>query len=208
MIIAVDGTSGSGKGTVSRKLAAHLDYAYLDTGGLYRAVGLSCLRAGVNFEDEAGAAKIAGSLDLSLLESPDIRTDTAADAASRTSGHPAVRQALLELQRGFAANPPEGKKGAILDGRDIGTVVCPEAPKKLYVTASVEARAMRRYKELIDRGERSIYARVLADLEARDARDMGRAAAPLKKAEGSMLLDTTEMTPDEAFEAALAFIES
>ncbi|HAJ21453.1 MAG TPA: (d)CMP kinase, partial [Rhodospirillaceae bacterium] len=180
MIIAVDGPAASGKGTVARKLATEFDFAYLDTGKLYRAVGLAVLRAGGDPEDEDAAIDAANALDLQTLEDPVLLGDEAASAASKVAAIDGVRSALLAFQRSFAAAPPEGKLGAVLDGRDIGTVICPDALVKLFVTASVDIRAQRRHKELLNRGTPSIYPRVLDELKARDARDMNRATAPLK----------------------------
>jgi cytidylate kinase len=208
MIIAVDGPAASGKGTVARRLAAHLKLAYLDTGALYRAVALSVLRAGADPSDPNTAAGHAYALDPALTEDPDIRTAASGAAASKVAAVPAVRAALLDFQRHFAEHPPEGSKGAVLDGRDIGTVVCPHADRKLFIIADVEIRAERRFKELLGRGEAAIYARVLEDLRERDARDGSRADAPMRQAEDAMLLDTTHLDPDQAFKAALAYVES
>ncbi|HLI10926.1 MAG TPA: (d)CMP kinase [Alphaproteobacteria bacterium] len=203
MIIAVDGPAASGKGTLARRLAERFAFAYLDTGLLYRAVGLAVLRQGGDPADPAAAAAAARRLDLDALDDPALRGDEAGNAASKVAAIPAVRAALLELQRGFARTPPGGKKGAVLDGRDIGTVICPEAEVKLFVTASPEARARRRHKELLARGLDSIYARVLQDLRERDARDAARAVAPLKPAPDACVLDTSALDADQAFEAAV-----
>jgi CMP/dCMP kinase len=207
MIIAVDGPAAAGKGTLARRLALALDLAYLDTGALYRAVGLSVLRAGGDPADEAAAVDAAENLDRSILDDPELRGDAAASAASKVAAIPAVRQVLLAFQRDLAANPPDGKQGAILDGRDIGTVVCPEADVKIFVTASPEARAERRLKELQGRGIEAIYANVLQDMKERDARDQARAVAPLVPAEDAHILDTTDLDADEAFEQALAIVD-
>ena len=206
MIIAIDGPAASGKGTLARRLATHLDYAYLDTGKIYRAVGLGVVRTGGDPEDEAAATAVAEALSPAALEDPELKSDEAAQAASKAAAHTPVRAALLAFQRNFAALPPDVKKGAILDGRDIGTVVCPDAPVKLFVSASVEVRADRRHKELLDRGESSIYQRVLEDLKERDDRDRNRATAPLKPAADATAIDTSEMTPNEALDAALDVI--
>jgi cytidylate kinase len=147
-------------------------------------------------------------LNASDLERAELRSESVAQAASVVAAQPAVRAVLLEFQRRFAATPPEGKKGAVIDGRDIGTVVCPAADVKLFVTASPEERANRRYKELLDRGEEAIYARVLQEMRDRDARDSGRAAAPLKPADDAIVLDTTEMNADAVFETALKILRS
>lgn len=206
MIIAIDGPSASGKGTLARRLAEALDLAYLDTGMIYRAAAARVLDAGQDPSSPEAAAQAARALQLTDLERADLRDEAVAQAASVVASIPEVRSALLALQRRFAAHPPGGKAGAILDGRDIGTVVCPDADVKLFVTAGLETRARRRHKELIDRGEASIYPRVVQEMEARDARDSARAVAPLKPAPGAHILDTSEMDVDAAFEAAMRII--
>jgi cytidylate kinase len=206
MIIAVDGPVAAGKGTLARRLAEALDCAYLDTGSIYRAVAARILAGGGDPEDPATAAAAARALTPADLERDDLRLEQVGQAASQVAAIPAVREALLAFQRGFASRPPGGKGGAVLDGRDIGTVVCPDADMKFFLTASVEARAARRHKELIARGERSIYARVLQDLRERDARDSGRATAPLRAADDAVRLDTSGMDADEAFAVAMAEI--
>lgn len=205
-IIAIDGPTASGKGTLARRLAEALDFAWLDTGLLYRAVGLSLLRAGIDPANEQMATKASLGLDLSLLGDPMIRMDDAGQAASIVGTIPAVRQNLYTFQRDFASSPPESKQGAVLDGRDIGTVICPDAPVKLYVFASPEARADRRWKELQNRGKDVTYDAVFEDIKARDARDMGRAIAPLKPAPDAIMLDTSLMTADQAFAQALQLV--
>lgn len=207
IVIAVDGPAASGKGTLARRLATQFDFAYLDTGKLYRAVGLKVLRTGGDPEDEDAAEAAARALDVLELDDPDLSGDEAASAASKVAAQRAVRAALLDFQRTFMATPPDGKAGAVLDGRDIGTVICPDATAKLYVTADVEVRADRRHKELLNRGEASIYPRVLDDLKARDERDTNRATAPLKPAEDADVLDTTDLDADAAFAAALQLVE-
>ena len=207
MIIALDGPVAAGKGTLGRRLAAALDLAYLDTGSIYRAVGAKLLAAGADPADAAQAKAAAETLRMADLARDDLRDEAVGQAASVVAAHPEVRRALLAFQRDFANRPPDGKGGAVLDGRDIGTVVCPAAEVKLFVTADLEARAARRHKELLARGDESIYARVLQDLRARDARDSGRAAAPLKPAPDALILDTTEMGIEAAFEAAMKIIE-
>lgn len=202
MIVAVDGPAASGKGTLARRIARELGYVHLDTGKLYRAVGMAVLRLGGDPSDPMAAEAAARALDLDTLDDPELASDVAAQAASRVSAIPAVRAALLETQRRFAARPP----GAVLDGRDIGTVVCPEADIKLYVTASDEIRAQRRHKELLDSGKASIYARVLQDLKERDARDSARSVAPMKPAEDAVILDTTVLDAEAAFAAAMELI--
>lgn len=207
MIIAVDGPAASGKGTLARRLAAHLGFAYLDTGKLYRAVGYSVLASGGDPEDPAAATRAAKSLSLDMLDDPALGGDDAAAAASKVAAIPRVRAALLKFQQDFAANPPNGAAGAVLDGRDIGTVVCPDAAVKLFVTADMAARAERRHKELIGRGEDSIYGRVLQDLKERDDRDLNRAVAPLRPACDAETLDTSNLDPDAVFAAALTLVE-
>ncbi|MFC6855179.1 (d)CMP kinase [Marivibrio halodurans] len=206
--IAIDGPAASGKGTLARRIATHFDFAYLDTGKLYRAVGMAVLRNGGDPADEEAAEDAARALDPVALEDEALARDDAARAASQVAAHPAVRSALMDLQRGVAASPPEGKAGAVLDGRDIGTVICPDATVKLFVTADVEVRADRRHKELLDRGNASIYARVLEDLRERDARDRDRETAPMRPADDAHVLDTSDMTADAAFDAALDLIEA
>lgn len=207
MIVAIDGPSASGKGTLSKRLAAHLGYAHLDTGKIYRAVGLQVVREGGDPSDEAAALAATQSLDPAVLGNPELGGDSAAAAAAKVAAIPSVRAVLLQFQRDFAVRPPGGAKGAVLDGRDIGTVVCPDAEVKLFVTASAEVRADRRHKELLERGETSIYARVLQDMKDRDDRDTNRSVAPLKPAEDAFVLDTSELDADQAFAAALAEIE-
>ncbi len=200
-VIAIDGPAASGKGTLARRIARHYDFAYLDTGSLYRAVGLATLRSG------GDPAILAAALDPKLLEDKEIRSEAAGEAASRIASLPAVRAALLGWQRRFAAAPPGGKAGAVLDGRDIGSVVCPEAPVKIFLTASAAARARRRVEELQAKGEAAIYARVLADLEARDRRDQTREAAPLRPAEDAVLIETSDLGIEAVFQRARAIID-
>ncbi len=208
MIIAIDGPAAAGKGTLARRLADRFDLALLDTGLLYRAVGMKVVRGGGDAGDAEAAARMARDLTAADLAAPDLRDDVAANAASKVAAVPAVRAALLDYQRNFATNPPEGKKGAILDGRDIGTVVCPDADVKLFVTASVEVRAERRLKELRERRLEAIHSRVLQDMKERDARDGGRDVAPLVAAEDSFVLDTSDLDADAVLAAALGFIAS
>ena len=203
-VIAIDGPSGAGKGTLARRLAETLDFAYLDTGLIYRAVGMKTSDP----DDATAAIQAANDLKPEDLKMPDLRSDTAAVRASKISSIPEVREALLRFQHGFAARPPGGKPGAILDGRDIGTVICPDADVKLFVTAPVEVRAERRTQELRDRGETAIYARVLADMQDRDARDRERSVAPLIPADDAVLIDTGGLTPDQVEAAALAVVEA
>jgi len=212
-LITVDGPAGAGKGTLSKRLAAHFGYAHLDTGKLYRAVGLNTLAAGGDPATPADAIAAAEALDSAAiasggLQNPELAGDTAASAASKVAAIPEVRQVLLTFQRDFASNPPGSSSGAILDGRDTGTVVCPDAPVKFFITASAEERAKRRHKELLNRGEASIYPRVLADMKERDVRDSTRAIAPLKAADDARTIDTSELDADAVFAAALEFIAS
>lgn len=207
MIIAIDGPAASGKGTLAKRLAQHFGFAHLDTGKLYRAVGLAVLQAGEDPEDTVAAERAANALAPSDLDNTALSGDDAAVAASKVASIPAVRDALLAFQRRFAESPPDGAAGAVIDGRDIGTVVCPDASAKLFVTAGVEIRAERRHKELLGRGETIIYARVLQDLTERDERDSNRAVSPLKAANDAIVLDTSTLDPDAAFAAALAYVE-
>ncbi len=206
MIIAVDGPVAAGKGTVARRLAAHFGYAYLDTGGHYRATALRLLRSGGEPGDADAAATAATQLTAAELEDPALREEAVGEAASVISPHPQVRAALLDYQRRFADRPPGGAAGAVLDGRDIGTVVCPTAAVKLFVTASTEARARRRHLELEARGETVGYEEVLEDLRRRDQRDTTRAHSPLVPAADADLLDTTNLDIEAAFQAALRII--
>jgi CMP/dCMP kinase len=209
MIIAVDGPAGAGKGTLARRLAAHYGFAHLDTGLLYRAVARRVLDAKRDPHDAAAAEREALALTPGELADPALRTEMAGEVASIVSAHPGVRAALLEFQRRFARNPPGGAAGAVLDGRDIGTVVCPEPDVlKLFVTASTEERAQRRFRELLERGESPIYARVLEDMMRRDARDANRSVAPTRAARDAFDLDTTGLDPDTVFARAVAFITS
>lgn len=210
MIIAIDGLAASGKGTLAKLLARHFDYAHLDTGLLYRAVGVAVLQAGGDPADPDAAIAAARALDpqamLGLDENPALRSHAAGDAASKVAAIPGVRTALLDFQRQFCANPPFGKQGAVLDGRDIGTVVAPEAKVKIFVTADPAIRAARRGKELRGRGENVTDATVLADMQARDARDQTRGIAPTVPAADATLLDTSRLTVEESLAAALAIV--
>jgi len=209
MIIAIDGSAASGKGTLAKSLARQLGYDYLDTGALYRAVGLSLIKAGVNPDNivENQAIDIAKSLDLDLTNSPLIRDDRVADMASRVAAITPVRAALLDLQRRFAATPQSGR-GAILDGRDIGTVVLPSADLKLFIDATIETRAKRRTKELHDAGQSAMFRDVLADMQARDKRDRTRSVAPLRAADDAITIDTTTMDAAAVLALALTYVET
>jgi cytidylate kinase len=207
MIVAIDGPSAAGKGTLSKRLAAHLGFAHLDTGKIYRAVGMMALRVGGDLANESVVLQAAKSLEPSAFNDPELGSDIAAVAASRVAAITSVRTLLLQFQRDFAAVPPGDLKGAVLDGRDIGTVVCPEAEIKLYVTANTDIRAERRHKELLERGESIMYAGVLQDMKERDERDTNRSVAPLKPAEDAFIIDTSDLDADQAFAAALAEIK-
>ena len=203
-VIAVDGPAASGKGTVAQRLALLYRLPYLDTGLLYRAVGVSLVEDGLSLDDPEAATAAAQLLDLHQLETVDLRGRMAGEAASRVAVHPGVRAALLKLQKDFAAQPG----GAVLDGRDIATVIAPDADVKIYVTASTEVRADRRWKQLVGLGEIVAYEDVLADIRRRDERDGGRDAAPMTRAEGAVLLDTTLMDIEAATDAARRIVEA
>ncbi|ANY20899.1 Cytidylate kinase [Tsuneonella dongtanensis] len=203
MIIAVDGPTASGKGTLARKLAAHYGLPYLDTGLLYRAVGRQVFLDGGDPED-GGDALAATAFPDSLLGDPHLRTEETGGFASRVSVHPSVRKALYERQRKFAEQPG----GAVLDGRDIGTVIAPDADVKLFVTASVEARAERRWKEMRENGLEVSLGDIADDIRQRDERDANRKDAPLRVAEGASVIDTTAMTREQALAAAIEAVEA
>lgn len=203
-VIAVDGPAASGKGTLSKRLARDLGLNHLDTGLLYRAVGATMLEVGGDLDDADASASVARSLDLSTLDPDHLSQHHIGEAASKVAAHPPVRAALLQAQRDFAGQKP----GAVLDGRDIGTVVCPNASAKLYVTASIEARAARRHAQAVEKDPSVTLEAIKADLARRDARDSGRPDAPLTQAHDALLLDTTEMSIDAAFKAARDFVES
>ena len=203
MIIAVDGPTASGKGTISKQLAKYFALPFLDTGLLYRAVGWTVREQGGDADDAADALT-ACKFDASLLDNPDLRSEMVGGLASRVSVHPEVRQALDQRQKDFAYRPA----GAVLDGRDIGTVIAPDADAKLFVTASPEARAVRRHEEMKRRGERASFDDILADILRRDERDQNRATAPLKPAADAVLLDTTNLTIDAAIQQAIALVNA
>lgn len=205
-VIAIDGPSASGKGTLARRLAAALNYAHLDSGLLYRAVAAKLLACGGDPGDTAAAVAAARSLTPEDLRRPDLRDEAVGAGASVAAAQQAVRDELVGFQRDFAAAPPEGKAGAVVDGRDIGSVIFPAAPVKFFVTADTRTRAARRHRELIERGEESIYARVLQDMQERDARDEKRAAAPLKAAKDAVVLDTSALSEEQVFEAAIQIV--
>jgi cytidylate kinase len=203
-VIAVDGPAASGKGTIAARLGAEYGLPVLDSGLLYRAVGVRVLKDGGDPDDEATAAAVALTLDPAELENPQVRTRGAGEAASRVAVHHDVRVALREFQQSFAAQEP----GAVIDGRDIGTVICPTAQVKIFVTAAPQVRAERRWKQLAASGEPVAYEDILADIRTRDARDAGRADSPMRPAVDAVLLDTSEMTIEAAFDAARRIVEA
>jgi cytidylate kinase len=204
MIIAIDGPAASGKGTLGKRLAAHYHYRHLDTGLIYRAVARAMLDAGADLGDEARAAALAAELDPAAFGDPVLKSQSVGEAASVVSAHRAVREALLTFQRNFAAGPP----GAVLDGRDIGTVICPDADVKIFVVADPEVRARRRTLEMRARGEEADEAAVLADILKRDERDRNRAAAPLKPAPDAYLLDNSHLDIEGGVRAAIDIVEA
>ncbi|WP_295709628.1 (d)CMP kinase [uncultured Brevundimonas sp.] len=205
LVIAVDGPAASGKGTIAGRLAREYRLPHLDTGLLYRAVGLKVLETGGSLDDAEAAEAAARGLDArSLSDDPRLTTGEAGEAASRVAGHPGVRAALLRLQQDFAAQAG----GAVLDGRDIGTVIAPGASAKLFVTATPEVRATRRWKQLTARGDDIAFEDMLADIQRRDERDAGRGAAPMVQAQDAALLDTTDMGIEAAFDAARRIVEA
>ena len=214
-IIAIDGPAASGKGTLSRNIAEALGYAHMDTGALYRAVGFEILEANGDPEDETDASTAAETLTKKIttasspsfiLHNPKLRGDDVAQAASKVAAIQTVRDVLIDLQHNFAQSPGNSYKGTVLDGRDIGTVVCPEANVKLFITARDEIRAERRTKELHSRGIEATYEAVLRDMQARDTRDAERQTAPMKPATDAIVLDTSDLGEDEVFEKALEII--
>ncbi len=204
MIIAIDGPAAAGKGTLSRRIAEAYGFHHLDTGLTYRATAKALLDAGLPLTDEAVAEGVALNLDLGGLDRDVLSAHHIGEAASKIAVMPAVRRALVEAQRSFSTRLP----GTVLDGRDIGTVVCPEAAVKLYVTASPEVRARRRYDEIIAKGLEADFDAIFADVKIRDERDMGRADSPLKPADDAHLLDTSEMSIEAAFLAAKTLIDA
>lgn len=202
--IAIDGPAAAGKGTLSRRIADVYGFHHLDTGLTYRATAKALLDAGLPLDDEAVAEGVARTLDLAGLDRGVLSRHEIGEAASKVAVMPAVRRALVEAQRRFAEKMP----GTVIDGRDIGTVVCPNAPVKLYVTASSDVRARRRYDEIIARGEAADYPSILEDVKRRDERDMGRANSPLKPAADAHLLDTSEMSIEAAFQAAKTLVDA
>ena len=216
MIVTVDGPAAAGKGTLSQRLAEKYMLAYFDTGMVYRAVGLLLLKAKTDLADIAAAEKAAENLTfrqmMELSKDKDFRSAEGGHAASVVSSYPGVRKRLLDMQKNFANNPvyADGTpaKGVIYDGRDTGTVVCPQADVKLFITASSEVRAMRRYKEFIEKGMNTDYEKVLADVKERDERDANRKDAPMKPADDAVILDTSDMTIEEVYQKAVEIIET
>ncbi|AXV17004.1 (d)CMP kinase [Neorhizobium sp. SOG26] len=204
MIIAIDGPAAAGKGTLSRQIAETYGFQHLDTGLTYRATAKALLDAGLPLDNEEVAEKIAREVELAGLDREVLSAHAIGEAASKIAVMPAVRRALVEAQRTFSQRKP----GTVLDGRDIGTVVCPDAAVKLYVTASPEVRAKRRYDEILGRGGEADFAEIFADVQKRDERDMGRADSPLRPAEDAHLLDTSEMSIEAAFQAAKVIIDA
>ena len=202
MIIAIDGPAASGKGTLARRLARHFGLRHLDTGLTYRAVAAALLAQGLPLGDEGIAIEMAHNLDLAQMDKSVLSAHEIGEAASRVAVLGGLREELVNLQRRFAKVPP----GAVLDGRDIGTVVCPDATVKLFVTASPEARARRRTEEMLSKGQEANYASVLDDLKRRDERDAKRTVAPMRQADDAVLLDTTEMDIETAFQAAVDIV--
>jgi cytidylate kinase len=204
VVIAIDGPAAAGKGTLSRQIAEEYGFHHLDTGLTYRATAKALLDAGLPLDDEAVAEKMAREVELSGLDRDILSAHAIGEAASKIAVMPKVRRALVEAQQAFSKKTP----GTVLDGRDIGTVVCPDASVKLYVTASADVRAKRRYDEIVARGGAAEYAEIFADVKTRDERDMGRADSPLKPASDAHLLDTSEMGIEAAFRAAKSLIDA
>jgi CMP/dCMP kinase len=204
MIIAIDGPAASGKGTLAKRLAAHYGFRHLDTGVIYRAVAHALLTAGADLQDEAAAVRAAQAIDPETFDNPALKSQKVGTAASVVSAIPRVREVLIEFQRRFAAAPP----GAVLDGRDIGTVICPDAEVKIYVVADPKIRAHRRALEARGRGEEADEAVILADILARDERDQNRTVAPLKPAKDAYLLDNSNLDIEGGVRAAIDIVEA
>ena len=208
MIVAIDGPAASGKGTIAKKLAEYFNLSYLDTGILYRAVALQMLTKGMNEKDSQSAEKVARQVSIDSIDHTGIRTRAVSDLASKIATIPGVREELLDRQRRFAQNPDPGKDGAILDGRDIGTVVCPHADFKIFIMADLEIRAKRRWKELLQSDPTVIYCEVLEEMRSRDERDTNRKDAPLAVTSGALVIDTSNSSIDVSFNEAKNWIMS
>ena len=208
VVIAVDGPAASGKGTVSNSLANHFDFARLDTGLIYRALGLKVLGEGTDASDKQKVILLANQLSFDDLNQENLRSEKVGAVASRVAAIPDVRAVLLKFQRDFAAHPPAEKSGVVLDGRDIGTIVCPNANFKIFLIADKDVRATRRFKELQERGLRAIYSQILRDIVDRDARDSLRSVAPLEPAKDAFVLDTSKLSVDATFVAVLRYIST
>lgn len=206
LVIAIDGPSGSGKGVLARKLSERLNIAYLDSGLLYRAVAFKLIKAGCPLDNRSEAAKIALNLNLNDIREPALKSDEIAGAASKIAGFAEVRAALLPFQVNFVKKAVTDRAGAVLDGRDIGTQVLPDANFKIYLTANLETRAQRRHKELQERGMKSIYDQVLEDMRERDERDSKRVESPLKPAQDAYVIDSSAMEIDEVIDHAVRYI--
>jgi len=211
-IITIDGPAASGKGTLARRLADHLDYFYLDTGKIYRLIGLEAAKKNLIPEEDGDAIvtiaqKMADNFTMDLLDNPELKSDLAGQMASRSSQFPSVRNAVLELQRSLATTPPNAKQGAVLDGRDCGTVICPQAIYKFFILADVDVRAKRRFDELQSNGDDTPYDDILNDMKMRDNRDTKRTTAPLKPADDAIIIDTSMMDADQAFDTVLETIK-
>ncbi len=207
MIIAIDGPAGSGKGTIAKQIALKYNFVHLETGLLYRALAFKVAENKIDLENRTQIAKLAGTITLDDLRNVNLRSEEIGNLASKVATFSEVRQALLEFQRNFANTPPSGFNGAVLDGRDIGTFVCPQANIKLYITAQLEVRAERRLKELQDRGIKSIYTAVIQNMMDRDLRDESRQQAPLKVAEDAYIIDTSSLSLDDMLRQSIAVIE-
>ena len=208
LIVAIDGPAASGKGTIAKKLAEYFNLSYLDTGILYRAVALQMLNKGMNEKDSQSAEKAARQVSIASIDHTEIRTRAVSDLASKIATISGVREELLDRQRRFAQNPDPGKDGAILDGRDIGTVVCPHADFKIFIMADLEIRAKRRWKELLRSDPTVIYCEVLEDVRSRDERDTNRKDAPLAVTSGALVIDTSNKSIDVSFNEAKDWILS
>lgn len=207
MIIAIDGPAGAGKGTVARSIALHYNLAHLETGLLYRALALKVLKNNLGLDNIVKISALTSTITLDDLNNKELRSEEIGNLASKVAALPEVRQALLDFQRDFAKTPLPGFNGAILDGRDIGTLVCPQADIKFYITARLEVRAQRRLKELQDRGIKSIYTAVMQNMMDRDLRDESRHEAPLKVAKDAYVIDTSNLSPDDVLKQSMTVIE-